>query len=273
MSHIYDALRKSGEGDPERPGQGSEAGAAGGDGAAQSGSGAPAQGTGGGPIVPEERLEGSLFGEPDIEFLQELDALRASVEVSLGRGGRRVVGFAASAPDEGTTTVAAHYAYLMAKVAERRVLLVDADMARGNLSLSDAIGERDGFCEILERELPLERVILATEEPNLHFLPAGRDRVHYVEAISSGAPRPLFERLGSLYDAVVVDIAPVLKYPEASLIASACDGVVLVVRAHRTQKGVVRRALAELNFAKCRVLGTVLNARRETLPGFLRDRV
>jgi Mrp family chromosome partitioning ATPase len=259
MSHIYDALRKSGEGDPERPDQGSEAGAAGRDGAAQSGSGAPAQGTGGGPVVPEDRLEGNLFGEPDIEFLQELDALRASVEVSLGRGGRRVVGFAAAAPDEGTTTVAAHYAYLMSKVAER--------------SLSDAIGERDGFCEILERDLPLERVILATEEPNLHFLPAGRDRVHYVEAISSGAPRPLFERLGSLYDAVVVDIAPVLKYPEASLIASACDGVVLVVRAHRTQKGVVRRALAELNFAKCRVLGTVLNARRETLPGFLRDRV
>ena len=61
-------------------------------------------------ITPETRIEGSLFADADLTFLEELNALRASLEVSLGRSARRVLGFTGSAPDEGATTVAAHFA-------------------------------------------------------------------------------------------------------------------------------------------------------------------
>lgn len=262
MSHIYDALRKSGGSEPEKPRQ-----------TPGDPSPPPAVAARPGSITPEFSVEGSLFGDPDIEFLQELDVLRSSIDVMLGRTTQRVIGFSAAGPDEGATTVAAHYAYLLAKVAEKNVLLVDTDVARSNVPLSEPFGEREGFAELLETDVPLERVVLATEEPRLHFLPAGRDRVHHVEAVSTGALRPLFERLASHYDVIVVDIAPVLRNPEASVIASACDGVVLVVRAHRTRREIVRRAVAELGFAKCRLLGTVLNACQENMPRFLRERV
>jgi Mrp family chromosome partitioning ATPase len=151
--------------------------------------------------------------------------------------------------------------------------LIDGDISRSNTCLSEPLAEREGFTECVAGIIPLERAVLATEEPRLHFMPSGKDRVHYGDAIGAGALRPLLERCGALYDVVVIDLAPALMNAEAPVIASACDGVVLVVRAHRTRREIVRRAVAELGFAKCRVLGTVLNARRETLPRFLRERV
>lgn len=277
MSHIYDALQKSmgGKGsgeEKERPG--AVPGGSHDDGPQEPPAPpAPPRRAPAGDFEPEGGVEGGLLGEPSTDFLRELDVLRENTEVLLSRNQRRVISFAAALPGEGATTLAVHFAYLLARVAEKRVLLIDADMARSAPSLSEAVGDCDGLTELLRGGGPLEKVILRTEQANLHFLPAGRDRVRHVEAVSSGQIRPLFEELGSYYDTVVVDNAAVLEHPEAPLIGATSDGVVLVVRAHYTRREIVQRAVAELNFSRCRILGTVLNARKESLPGFLRERV
>lgn len=272
MSHIYDALRKAG-GEEPRPPKGSET-AAGAEGAQAA---APADAPGAARparvLTPRGRVTGRLYAEPDLELLKEVDRLRASVEVILGPTGRRTVGFVASGVGEGATTLALHFAFLLSRIVERRVLLVDADCARSNRGLSEAVGERAGLTELLRGELTPEEAILATEEPRLHFLPAGRDQIRHIEAATSGRLRPLLEDLGGYYDWVILDLAAALRHPEAPVIGASCDGVVLVVRAHRTRRELVQRALEELNFARCRVLGTVLNGRRESLPAFLRERV
>jgi Mrp family chromosome partitioning ATPase len=162
---------------------------------------------------------------------------------------------------------------MLASVAARHVLLVDADMGRSNAGLSAAVGERVGLTEILRHETPIEDALLATEDAGLHFLPAGKDQVHHVETIMNGPVRPLLDQLGAAYDWVVLDLPPVLRHPECRTLGAACTGVVLVVRAHRTPRSVVQRAMGELNLARCRLLGSVLNARRESLPRFLRERV
>ncbi len=269
MSHIYDALKKSKGQEPPKPGDPGEPG-----------EGPPppppppqrptAQG-GDSPrrIRPETAVEGGLLGEPHAAFLRQLDPLRENTEVLLGRSPRKVIGLSGAVLDEGASTMALHFAYLLARLGEKQTLLVDADMGRSSVSLSDALGQREGLSELLRRELAFEKVILATEDVNLHFLPAGIDRVHHSAAIGSGRLRPLFEALGSLYDAVVVDIPAVLEHPEAPYVGAACDGVVLVVRANRTRRELAQRAIAELNFARCRILGTVLNGQKGALPSAL----
>ena len=256
MSHIYDALRKAGGEEPRQPGEGTPTG--------------EEKRTG---LTPRGRLTGRLLGEPDFELLKEVDGLRQGVEGMLGPAPRRVVGFAGSVAGEGATTLAVHFAHVLARVAERRVLLVDADMGRSGASLSEAVGDRNGLTELLRRQVPVEDAVLATEEGGLHFLPAGKDQIRHVEAAGSGALRPLFDQLGGLYDWVVVDLPPILRHPEARTIGAACTGMILVVRAHRTPRSVTQRALGELNLARCRVLGCALNARRESLPRFLLERV
>jgi Mrp family chromosome partitioning ATPase len=255
VSNIYDALRKAG-GEEPRPAQA--------EGAAET------RRTG---LSPRGRVSGKLIGEPDFDLLKDVDGLRQSIEGALGPAPRRVIGFTAAVAGEGTTTIAVNLAHLLARVVDRRVLLIDGDMGRSGGGLSAAVGEHDGLSEVLRRQVQIDEALLETEQPGLHFLPAGKDRVHYIESAASGPVRPLFEHLGSAYDWVVVDLPPALRHPETRMLGSACTGLVLVVRANRTPRSVSQRALGELNLARCRMLGTVLNARRESLPRFLLERV
>lgn len=273
MSHIYDALKKSrGAAEPPAPA-----------GPAEPGPPTPPAPPAPRPTAqadepprrfePTGRVEGGLIGEPHRELLQELEPLRCSIDVALGRSPRKVIGLTGALPGEGTSTMALHFAILLARVAEQRTLLVDADMARAGVALSRAAGEREGLSELLIKDVPPERLILATGEANLHFLPAGLDRVNHAAGVGSGRLRPLFDALGRFYDAVVVDISPVLRHPEAPYVGAACDGVVLVVRAHQTRRELAQRAIAELNCARCRILGSVLNGRKSSLPTFLGEEV
>lgn len=253
MSQIYDALRKAGGEEPRRSGEGGAE---------------PRTG-----LTPRGRLTSRLLGEPDRELLADIDGLRQGLESMLGGSPRRVVGFTGSVVGEGATTLAVHFAHLLASAAGRRVLLVDADLSRSNAGLSTAIGERAGLAEVLRRQSSLEDALLATEDAGLHFLPAGKDGMHHVEAASTGAVKPLIDQLGAAYDWVIVDLPPVLRHVEARAIGSACTGVVLVVRGNRTPRAFAQRATRELNLSRCVVLGCVLNARQEALPRFLRERV
>jgi len=57
----------------------------------------------------------------------------------------------------------------------------------------------------------------------------------------------------------VIDGPAVLATADAAPLAAAADAAVLVVRGHRTERPVVRRALARLRAVHARVIGVVLN--------------
>ena len=65
--------------------------------------------------------------------------------------------------------------------------------------------------------------------------------------------------LAKRYDTVVIDGPAVLAAADAALLAAAAEAAVLVVRGHRTERPVVRRALARLRAVHARVIGVVLN--------------
>jgi non-specific protein-tyrosine kinase len=83
----------------------------------------------------------------------------------------------------------------------------------------------------------------------------------------------VFEELRRHYAYLVVDTSPLLLAPEASMVAAASDGVVMVVRANRTRREVVQRGIRLLSQGQCRVLGAVLNDRSFPIPPFLYRRL
>jgi Mrp family chromosome partitioning ATPase len=61
------------------------------------------------------------------------------------------------------------------------------------------------------------------------------------------------------YELVVLDAPPVLSLADARILGSKADGVILVVRAERTPKNLVRRACAVVEASGANLLGMVLN--------------
>jgi tyrosine-protein kinase Etk/Wzc len=228
---------------------------------------------GGGRFQPTKRINTGMDESPDFRLLRELDRLQDSLDVTIKPGRRRVLSFMGAVVGEGTTALALHYAFFLARGAEQDVLLVDSDMAHSSEGLSDGVEELPGLAEVLRGETDPAQVVLGTEEPRLHFLPAGKETSRHAELVHSPRFGMLLEALGRRYQTVILDTPPVIAYPESSIIGSMCDGVVFVIHARRTRREIIQKAISSLTLAKCRILGTVLNKRVHDIPGFIYQRI
>jgi Mrp family chromosome partitioning ATPase len=61
------------------------------------------------------------------------------------------------------------------------------------------------------------------------------------------------------YQLVILDAPPTLSIADARILGMNADGVVLVVRAGRTGRNIVRRAVTQLQSSGANVIGMVLN--------------
>jgi len=68
------------------------------------------------------------------------------------------------------------------------------------------------------------------------------------------------------FEYILVDCSSMSASNEAIAVGSGADGVVLVLKANSTRKDRARSAVQDLNNAKVRVLGAVLNQRTFPIP-------
>jgi Mrp family chromosome partitioning ATPase len=92
---------------------------------------------------------------------------------------------------------------------------------------------------------------------NLFLLPAGRVAGSAPELLANGRLKLLLQRVESLFDWIIIDSSPVIPVSDATLVAGACDGILMVVRSNATPSDVAKRAREE--FPDKLLLGVVLN--------------
>jgi len=192
---------------------------------------------------------------PD-DVAREMAALRIGLESALEDRPSRVVMFMSSINREGTTTVAAQFASMLATDKRLRVLALDLNARRPALASRFAARNRPDASRD-EPRIALGRI--GSEAPGAGLSPT--------------AARAFITSVSGEYDWVVLDGPPVLDAPEAADYASLADGIVMVLRSGHTKRPVVSRAVDLLRKSGARVLGTVLNRRRLEIPDFLYRRI
>ena len=226
------------------------------------------------PPAPAQHAAEALPGIP-ADFHRELSGLRFTLETALPDRATRVVQFSAAVGNEGTTTVAANFARVLAQDPAQSVLLVDANVRRPGLGLFFGTPERPGLREMAAAPgaHDLEPSLVAVERWNLHVLTTlsgGHDHGHLFPA---DGVRDFWARHGRRYRWVIVDAAPVLEAPETATLGTTVDTTVLVIQAARTKRGIVQRAMDVFAKAGAPVLGAVLNRRRHDIPEFIYRRL
>src|SRR5215207_1038076 len=93
----------------------------------------------------------------------------------------------------------------------------------------------------------------------LTLLPSGPRPPNPAELLASPRFASLLTTAAESYDVVIVDGPPIMGLADAPIIASVVGGTLLVVEAGGTRRAIVQDALKRLNFARARVLGTLLN--------------
>lgn len=192
---------------------------------------------------------------------EQFRTIRTNIQfVSVDRD-LKLVAFTSSRISEGKSTVTANVAITWAQ-SGKRVLLIDADLRRSTLHSTFQLDNRTGLTTILTSKQATMNVtdfIHDSGVKNLSVLTAGPTPPNPSELLNSQRMQDFLSGIKDQYDLVVLDVPPMLEVTDTQVLASQLDGVILVVRAGKTQKSEIRRAVDMLRLAKANILGYVFN--------------
>ena len=184
--------------------------------------------------------------------------LMTNLMFSASRPGLKIVVITSASAGEGKTTASANLAVAFAQQG-RRVVLVDADLRRARIHKVFGLSLEPGLTDILVGNATLERGTRASGVAGLNILPAGTLPPNPLEFLGGERMHDLLGTLRDRYDVVLIDTPPVLVTADAALMGMQADGVVMVVRAGKTERHAARHAVEQIVNLGGRLLGAVLN--------------
>ncbi|MGH8227118.1 MAG: AAA family ATPase [Steroidobacteraceae bacterium] len=179
---------------------------------------------------------------------------RPLIANAIGRGAERLpkgylIMLASAMPGEGKTFTALNLALSIATEKDFRVLLVDADVPKPQLSRIFGLEGQPGLLDVLrDPQLNLESVIRRTDVPTLSFLPAGKSSADATELLASERMEEVAGLLGESdgHRIVLFDTPPLIQTTESPVLMHVAGQVLVIVRAESTPQPVLLDALETL---------------------------
>jgi capsular exopolysaccharide synthesis family protein len=164
----------------------------------------------------------------------------------------RTIAITSCARGEGRSLTAANLALTAAREG-REVVLVECDLKRPSLTHLFDLAPRAGLAELAEGKAELPQAL--SRVGNLAVLCAGEGRDPSA-VMSSPRFATVLDTLRASFSLLVLDAPPALALSDTGRLATAADGIVLVVRVGETPRDAVRMAVEALSH---RLIGIVLN--------------
>jgi protein-tyrosine kinase len=160
-------------------------------------------------------------------------------------------------PKEGKSFTTANLAQVMVRQPGRRALMIDADLRGPQLHQMLGTLQGPGLSEYLLGEADESSVIQRGPMEGLYFIPSGEAIEDPTELVASCRLKILFQRIEPLFDWIIIDSPPAIPVCDASILAKACDGVLIVVRSASTPADLARKV--RLEFPEEMLVGVVVN--------------
>lgn len=167
-----------------------------------------------------------------------------------------------STPSEGKSTITTNL-WRMLAASGKRVILVDADirksMMRSRYKITSKERDYQGLSHYLAGNASLMDVIYSTNLNDAYLLPTSHTVFNPTILLQSERFPQMLDALAEKFDYVLVDTPPLTNVADGDLIASHCDGAILVVRGGVTPRNLIASSLKQLDRAGCELMGVVLN--------------
>jgi Mrp family chromosome partitioning ATPase len=173
------------------------------------------------------------------------------------------IGVVSSGPSEGKTTVALGLTAALARISEHRTLLLEADLRQPSVERYLGLPRTGGVSEFLAGRT-LGVPVRTIAPPGFAVLAAGRERLARPELLGSDRMATLIGACQLSYGYVVIDCPPLDPVADAVALQDLIDGFLLVIRARRSPRAAIERAVSRLK--ENRVRGIVFNDQPEILP-------
>lgn len=183
--------------------------------------------------------------------------LRTNLHFAALGNASKVMVVTSALPGEGKSSVAGNLALALSQVGQR-VCLIDGDLRRPSVATYFGLIGSAGLSTVIVGRASLDDV-LQPVDGGLVVITSGPIPPNPTELLGAPSFTRLLGELRNRFDTVIVDAPPVLPAADAAVLAAAADGVIFVVRAGRTGRHQVQRAVAALDQVHAPMLGAVLN--------------
>ncbi len=182
----------------------------------------------------------------------------------------KTIAITSSISGEGKSVTSLNLAITLSQATQKpKIILIDADMRKGQLVKYLGVGQHKGLSEYLSGQAELNDIIFNIDIDHLSFISSGAVPVNPAELLASERMKELISALRSQYDFVLVDTPPVIPVTDATIIGSRVEGTLMVVQAGHTQRGMVSRATELLTQAHTNIIGHVLTSVEYFVPEYI----
>jgi capsular exopolysaccharide synthesis family protein len=196
-------------------------------------------------------------GVNSLDFEDAIRHLRNTLDLSEGGSQLRSLLLTSSVAGEGKSTIASGLALAYA-TADRKTLVIDADLRRPSLHTLFGTSRENGLADVLSGTSSWQDSLIKVAREPLYFLPAGKLSRRALDRIGVALPGLLNDLCGE-FDLVIIDGPPLLGVPETIQLAKCAGGVLMVARSGSSKVPLINEAASPLVRVQANVVGLVLN--------------
>ncbi len=195
--------------------------------------------------------------------VESIRGLRTSLHFAMMDSPNNSIMITGPSPGIGKSFVTINLAFVCAQ-AGQKVLIIDADMRKGNLHLTFNDKSENGLSEVISGKLPVDKAIRQSDVPGLHYMTRGVAPPNPSELLMRKNFAEMVDEVSQHYDLVFFDTPPILAVTDASIIGKVAGTSLLVARFGVNPPREVKIAVRRLENTGVHVKGCILNAIEKT---------
>lgn len=199
--------------------------------------------------------------------VEALRSLRTSLHFAGLEAKNNVLMISGASPSAGKTFVSTNLAAVLANAGER-VLLIDADLRRGDLHRSMGDKHTNGLSELISGKIDFEAARRHSTVENLDFIPRGQVPPNPSELLTHPNFGAFIERMAAAYDHVIIDTPPILAVTDAAIIGRHAAISLLVARFGVNQPREIALAIQRFEQNGIPLKGAIFNAVEKRAAGY-----
>ena len=199
--------------------------------------------------------------------IESLRSMRTALHVASKTAKNNIIMITGPAPEVGKSFTSTNLAVILAQ-GKKRVLIIDADMRRGNLDQYFNMINQPGLAEYLNNQLELGCVTRKTNIENLDLITRGKSPHNPSELLNSNNFKKLLDHFATQYDYILIDTPPILAVTDGLIISQYVGMSILVARFAKTQIKELEIVINRFKQVDSQVTGIILNDIQKSTLGY-----
>ncbi len=190
--------------------------------------------------------------------IESLRSLRTNLHFGMMDADNNRVMITGAAPSVGKSFVSANLGHVLS-MADKKVLLVDADLRKGHLAAYFGLANESGLSECIRGDVPFKQAVQSTRFEHLDILSTGEYPPNPSELLMTAQCKAILDEASTQYDIVLIDTPPVLAVTDAVIIGKMVGTTFLLLRAGQHPLQEVQQAVRHLENGGAHLKGAILN--------------